>query len=259
MAHLPQLLTTIAPTGNRAASVAPRYPPRGIPPAAAHGNALLPQCDRHGRAGSPGRATSWIVDMRRNACKAPRLQATHGESVPVCKIQIRLMGAAVRVSRRCAAASILLLVGLVAVTATASGTPAAGGGNGELAAIVGLVTAGQFRDASAGIGAALKQPGLPAATREALEFQRARMQRMREDFSLTAGEVEARVRKQIPDLTDAEFERWDAHGLFEHMYIDGKPMYFARSPSNLFHLSAEARAQSMTPMVFADSGLSKQF
>ena len=172
------------------------------------------------------------------------------------KIQIRSTAAAGRVSRWIAAASILLLL---AATAYAVPTPNAGSGDGELQAVVGLVTAGQFHEAGARIDAALQQAGLPAMTRKALEFQRARMQRMREDFSLTASEVEARVRKQIPDLTDAEFERWDDQGLFEHMYIDGERMYFDRSPSNLFHLSAEARARSKTPILFADSGLSTQF
>jgi transglutaminase-like putative cysteine protease len=154
---------------------------------------------------------------------------------------------------------ILLMVLLLAATAAASAAPAVNAGKGELPAVVGLVTAGQFREAGARIDAALEQPGLPATTRRALEFQRVRMERMREDFSLTAGEVEARVRKQIPDLTDAQFERWDTAGLFEHMYIDGARMYFARSPSNLFHLSAAARARANVPMPFADSGLSKQF
>ncbi|HEX4267080.1 MAG TPA: transglutaminase-like domain-containing protein [Steroidobacteraceae bacterium] len=175
------------------------------------------------------------------------------------EIRIRFMVAAGRVSRRSAAGSLLLLMALLAVTATASAVPDMGAGNGELPTIVGLVTAGQFREASSRIDAALQQPGVPAATLEALEFQRARMQRMREDFNLTADDVEARVRKQIPDLTDAEFEGWDAQGLFEHMYIDGNRMYFDRSPSNLFHLSAEARARSRVPMPFADSGLSQQF
>ncbi|MFZ0498602.1 MAG: transglutaminase domain-containing protein [Steroidobacteraceae bacterium] len=175
--------------------------------------------------------------------------------------QIRMMVVAGRVSRRCATGPILLLVVLLAVAATASAGPGAGAGagNGELPTIVGLVTAGQFREASARIDAALKQSGLPAATLQALEFQRARMQRMRADFNLTADEVEARVRQQIPDLTEAEFEGWDAHGLFEHMDIDGNRMYFDRSPSNLFHLSAEARGRSRVQMPFADSGLSTQF
>jgi len=170
------------------------------------------------------------------------------------------MGAAEGVSLRYTAASILLLmVLLLTISATASAAPATDPSSGELPTIVGLITTGQFREAGARIDAALQQPGVPAATLEALRFQRARMQRMGEDFDLTASEVEARVRKQIPELTEAQFERWDADGLFEHMYIDGRRMYFARSPSNLFHLSAEARAQSRMPIPFVDSGLSKQF
>ena len=195
--------------------------------------------------------------MCRKACNAARVEATREESVPVYEIQIRFRVSAGRMSRMRAAASILLLV--VMATAGAAAATATVGGASDLPAIVGLVTAGQFREADARIDAALRQPGLPAATLQALEFQRARMQRMREDFSLTAGEVEARVRKQIPDLTDADFARWDAHGLFEHMSIDGTRMYFDRSPSNLFHLSAQARARSRVPTSFADSGLSTQF
>lgn len=169
-----------------------------------------------------------------------------------------LMGAAGAVSRRYTAALILfLMVLLLAATATATAEP--GTDKGDVPTIAGLVTAGQFREATAGIDAALKQASLPAATRKALEFQRERMRRMREDFSLTAADVEARVRKQIPDLTATEFERWDDNGLFEHMYIDGKRLYFNRSPSNLFHLGAAARARSSVPIRFADSGLSQQF
>jgi hypothetical protein len=178
----------------------------------------------------------WIVAIGRNACKAPRIMAIHRQSVP----------------------TVLLLL-LLAVTGTASAAPATNAGTGDLPTIVGLVSAGQFREAAARIDAALQQAGLSAQTREALDFQRARMQRMREDFSLSAAEVAARVRKQIPDLTAADFERWDAQGLFEHMDIDGARLYFARSPANLFHLSAAARARSSVPIQFADSGLPKDF
>jgi transglutaminase-like putative cysteine protease len=171
--------------------------------------------------------------------------------------QIRFMMAAGRISRRCAAA--LLLAVSLAIMATASAAPAASAANAEVPIIVGLVTAGQFHQARARIEAALQQPGLPAATRSALAFQRERMRRMREDFSLTADEAERRVRKLIPGLSDAEFAHWDAQGLLEYMYIDGKRMYFDRSPSNLLHLSAEARARSTAQMTFTDSGLSQQF
>ena len=125
----------------------------------------------------------------------------------------------------------------------ASGIPPADPGNRDLGAVIELVTAGQFRDADARIDAALKQSDLSPDARRAFEFQRERMQRMRLDFSLAADQVKAKVRKQIPDLTDAEFARWDAHGFFEHMDIDGQRLYFKRSPSNLFQLSAAAVAR----------------
>lgn len=139
-----------------------------------------------------------------------------------------------------------------------SGIPPAEPGNRELSAVIQLVTAGQFKAAEAGIDAALKQQDLPPDARRAFEFQRERMQRMRLDFSLTADQVKAKVRKQIPDLTDAEFAQWDAHGLFEHMDIDGQRLYFNRAPSNLFQLSAVAVARQKDRTTRTGSGLPKE-
>ncbi len=141
---------------------------------------------------------------------------------------------------------VLLLVLLVAVilplASMASGIPPVDAGDRALSAVVELVTAGQFQAADARIDAALKQSALSPDARRAFEFQRERMQRMRLDFSLTADQVKAKIREQVPNLTDAEFASWDAHGMLEHMYIDGQRMYFNRAPSNLFRLSAQARA-----------------
>ena len=113
------------------------------------------------------------------------------------------------------------------------------------------IDAGQFQVAEAAIGNALAESDLHAETRKALLFQRERMRRILIDFSLTADDVKERLRRQIPDLADAEFARWDAHGLFERQLIDGRLLYFNRSPSNLFRLSAEARARLsvQTPLV----------
>src|SRR3546814_19195156 len=69
------------------------------------------------------------------------------------------------------------------------------------------------------------------------------MRRILLDFTLDESEVEARVRKQIPDLTDAEFAKWRDAGLFERQVIDGRTLYFNRSPSNLFRLSDDALAR----------------
>lgn len=144
------------------------------------------------------------------------------------------------------------------VAGFASGIPPVEPGNRDLGAVVELVTAGQFKAADARIDAALKQPDLSPNARRAFEFQRERMQRMRLDFDLTADQVEAKLRKQIPGLTDAEFARWDAHGLFEHMAIDGQRLYFNRAPSNLFHLSAAAVARQKDGTVYVTSGLPKE-
>jgi transglutaminase-like putative cysteine protease len=112
-----------------------------------------------------------------------------------------------------------------------------------------LVDAGNFNSAEAQITTALAQPSLSAANRQALNFERERMRRIRLDFSLTSEDAQARLRRQIPDLTPAEFAAWDAAGLMERQVIDGKTLYFNRAPSNLFRLSAAAvkRRNSATP------------
>ena len=119
----------------------------------------------------------------------------------------------------------------------------AGTGDKALAPIVTQIDAGHFKAAEASIDNALAQPGIPADSRNALLFQRERMRRILLDFTLSAADVKARVRKQIPDLSDAEFATWDAAGLFEHQVIDGRRLYFKRSPGNLFRISPEAVAR----------------
>lgn len=118
--------------------------------------------------------------------------------------------------------------------------------------IAALVDAGQFQAADADITQALGQPGLDAATRDALLFQRERMRRIRYDFPLDADALKARIRKQVPDLRDDEFRGWDGHGLLERMAIDGRVMYFKRDASNIFRLSTEAAARRAHPAPFDD-------
>lgn len=160
-----------------------------------------------------------------------------------------------KMPRSRATLSILVLAVMLPLAGMASGIPPTGAEDGAQSLVVDLITAGQFHAAEARIDAELRQPGLSPDSRQALAFQRTRMQRMRYDFSLNADQVKARVRSEIPDLTAAEFARWDAQGLFEHMYIDGERMYFRRSPSNLFRLSAEARARRKVQTPFADTDL----
>ncbi|WP_082190287.1 transglutaminase-like domain-containing protein [Frateuria defendens] len=168
------------------------------------------------------------------------MHASRGEAVPRRR-QGRRAGAA-------AVALLLALGGPGAVAATADEATAT-------APIIAQIDAGRFRDAEAAIARALAQPGLPAAEREALAFQRERMRRIRLDFTLDAEAAKARLRRDIPDLSDAEFARWDAAGLIEHLNLDGRTLYFKRAPSNLFRLSAEARARRAVQTPFDDSPL----
>src|SRR3546814_8374028 len=93
------------------------------------------------------------------------------------------------------------------------------------------------------IADALTQAGLSPAQQRAYAWQRERMRRILLDFTLDESEVEARVRRQIPDVTDAEFAKWRDAGLLERQVIDGRTLYFNRSPSNLFRLSDEPLAR----------------
>src|SRR5690606_13239754 len=91
--------------------------------------------------------------------------------------------------------------------------------------------------------------------RMALEFQRERMRRILLDFSLDEAAAKERLRRDIPDMSDADFARWDAEGLIEARVIDGRRRWFNRGPSNLFRLSEEARQRRATPLRFYDSPL----
>jgi transglutaminase-like putative cysteine protease len=136
-----------------------------------------------------------------------------------------------------AAAMFALFTLIISALATAAPTSAAE----VVEDVIAQVDAGQFASAEARIAEATADARLDAPTRTALEFQRERMRRILLDFKLTEDALKAKVREQIPDLSDAEFADWNARGLFEHQTIDGRMLYFARSPSNLYRLSAQAR------------------
>lgn len=112
-----------------------------------------------------------------------------------------------------------------------------------------LVDSGRFADAESAIADAERTSSPPDVV--ALRDERERMRRILLDFSLDREQAMARVRRQVPDLREEEFERWDAAGLLEKRLIDGRVRYFNRAPSNLFRLSPEAfaRRNPPTPLV----------
>lgn len=124
-------------------------------------------------------------------------------------------------------------------------------GPDPVAAVTSAVEEGRFEQAETLIAAGLAAAG-DAETRRGLEFQRERMRRILLDFTLDAAAAKAQLRKQIEDLGDEEFARWDAAGLLERQDIDGRVLYFNRAPSNLFRLSEQARARRTHPQPNTD-------
>lgn len=164
------------------------------------------------------------------------------------------------VSPRNIAAPIATVLALAAVmmcpgAAHSAGEPASTRNVHPVRAVVQLVDNGAFATAEQAIADALRSSSLASEQKGAYEFERERMRRILLDFSLTEADARAHVRKQIPDLKDAEFAAWDAAGLLEFRVIDGEKLYFKRAPSNLFRLSAEARARRANPVPFNDSPL----
>jgi transglutaminase-like putative cysteine protease len=110
----------------------------------------------------------------------------------------------------------------------------------HLAAVVAMIDSGHFKQAQARIAQALAQPELSESQRRDLQIQNERMRRIRLDFTLDRAQAQAKLRAQIPDLREEEFDDWDRRGLLESMTIDGDKRYFQRAPSNLFRLDADA-------------------
>ena len=113
----------------------------------------------------------------------------------------------------------LCVLACIGVTAAANaGSVAESRAAADVAA---QVDAGQFAAGNAAIEQALAA-NPSREIRSALEFQRERMRRILLDFTLSEDEVKAKLREQIPDLNDAEFDAWKAAGLFETQVIDGR-------------------------------------
>ena len=79
------------------------------------------------------------------------------------------------------------------------------------------------------VDAALAESRVATDLRDAYAFQSERMRRIRMDFSLDRDAAFERVQRQIPDLSQAEFEAWDKAGLIEAMEIDGRRRWFNRA------------------------------
>jgi transglutaminase-like putative cysteine protease len=75
---------------------------------------------------------------------------------------------------------------------------------------------------------------------EAIEA-RALLHRLRYDWSLDRAAMLAKLRSDIPDVTETDLDAWTSTGKLESMMIDGERRYFRREPRNLFLFNRDAR------------------
>lgn len=62
------------------------------------------------------------------------------------------------------------------------------------------------------------------------------------DFSWSRGRVTEYIRQYIPDVTEAQIDKWTSDGTLESMVIDGELRYFNRTAAGLFRVDPACKA-----------------
>jgi transglutaminase-like putative cysteine protease len=108
-----------------------------------------------------------------------------------------------------------------------------------------LEESGRFREAEALLDSAVATAGSDRVN--LLSFERDRLQRIRIDFPLSRDRLFARVRAALPDLSEAEFNRWITEGRFERRSFDGTDRFASIARSNLFWRHPELNSRRVSP------------
>ena len=101
-----------------------------------------------------------------------------------------------------------------------------------------LIQVGDFQSAEQMLSAPDPQADAAAlrARGELIEI----MHRIRHEYSLDSAGLIERVRKQIPDASGEDVERWAQETDARYRQIDGTKFYFRREPQNIFLFSKQA-------------------
>ncbi len=106
---------------------------------------------------------------------------------------------------------------------------------------------GEFKKADAVLATALKSKDLPADERKKIEWEKDRLWRIRDDYSVTADGLYAKLAGTLKNLKRSEFEKWVAQGWFDGRVIDGKMYFVGTSVKNLFMRHPEMEARRTKP------------
>lgn len=104
-----------------------------------------------------------------------------------------------------------------------------------------LEQAGRLTDAEEAIKAILTSNNVNGPTTASLAIERERLVRLKRDYSLTSGALLTKLRDAIPDVTQADIDKWTKKQMLQWMRVDGETRYFRREPSNLFRKDKDAQ------------------
>lgn len=104
-----------------------------------------------------------------------------------------------------------------------------------------LEAEGRFREAEAALRGALSTAA--EAERPGIAFEIDRLRRIRLDYDLTPEGLWRQLKRSLPDVTQAEFERWISEGKFDARVIDDTLWFLGVSRSNLFWRNPDIAAR----------------
>lgn len=105
-----------------------------------------------------------------------------------------------------------------------------------------LIDEGEFAKAQSALKALMGEK-ISEEQKEFYYVQNEILDRIRIDFSKNGVVIFEELKKEIPDVSKDEMEKWRREGKLEGKNIDGVMMYFKRAVGNLFILSKEARTR----------------
>ena len=110
-----------------------------------------------------------------------------------------------------------------------------------------LEVQGKFQEAAALLQDALGTVGGDRIARKNLEFEQDRLERIKQDYTLTKEKLYQILQKSVKALTEQEFEQWVQEGRFDARVIDGATYYIGVSRSNLFFRYPELTSRRINP------------
>jgi transglutaminase-like putative cysteine protease len=110
-----------------------------------------------------------------------------------------------------------------------------------------LELSGHFKEAAAVLQSAIESGKASPTELKTLKFELDRLDRIKQDYSLTRDDLFEQLKLAVKDVSREEFNQWASQGWFDQRDIDGKTYFFNSSPSNLFFRHPELNPRRIDP------------